>query len=78
MGKFELILKLFSLHFLGNFVGKKFSRKHLDGPMVKALDSQSRGPVFKPLGGSKVDSAFHLSKVVKMSIRNFCELSGKK
>ena len=32
----------------------------------------------KPLGGSKVDSAFHPSKVDKMSIRNFWELNGKK
>ena len=32
----------------------------------------------KPLGGSKVDSAFHPSEVGKMSTRNFWELSGKK
>ena len=32
----------------------------------------------KPLGGSKVDSAFHPSKVHKMSTRNFWELSGEK
>ena len=32
----------------------------------------------QPLGGSKVDSAFHPSKVDKMSTRNFWELSGKK
>ena len=32
----------------------------------------------KPLGGSKVDSAFHASKVDKMSTRNFWELNGKK
>ena len=35
-------------------------------------------PYLKPLGGSKVDSAFHPSEVDKMSIRNFWELSGKK
>ena len=35
-------------------------------------------PCSKPLGGSKVDSAFHLSEVDKMSTRNFWELSGKK
>ena len=35
-------------------------------------------PCLKPLGGSKVDSAFHPSKVDKMSTRNFWELSGKK
>ena len=32
----------------------------------------------KPLGGSKVDSAFHPSEVHKMSTRTFWELSGKK
>ena len=35
-------------------------------------------PCLKPLGGSKVDSAFHPSKVDKMSTRNFWELNGKK
>ena len=54
-----------------------------NGLVVKALYSQSRGPVSrgpcsKPLGGSKVDSAFHPSEVDKMSTRNFWELSGKK
>ena len=34
-------------------------------------------PYSKPLGGSKVDSAFHPSEVGKMSTRNFWELSGK-
>ena len=46
--------------------------------VVKALASQSRGPVFKPLGGSKVDSAFYTSKGDQMSTKNFWELSGKK
>ena len=32
----------------------------------------------KPLGGSKVDSAFHPSKVDQMRTRNFWELNGKK
>ena len=32
----------------------------------------------KPLSGSQVDSAFHPSKVDKMSTRNFWEFSGKK
>ena len=32
----------------------------------------------QPLGGSKVDSAFHPSEVDKMSTRNIWELSGKK
>ena len=35
-------------------------------------------PCSRPLGGSKVDSAFHPSEVDKMSTRNFWELSGKK
>ena len=45
--------------------------------VVKVLDSQSRGPVFKTTGGSKVDSVFHPSEVDKVSIRNFWGLSGK-
>ena len=32
----------------------------------------------KPLGSSKVDSVFYLSKVDEMSITNFWELSGQK
>ena len=39
---------------------------------------QMRIPCSKPLGGSMVDSAFHPSKVNKMSTRDFWELSGKK
>ena len=35
-------------------------------------------PCSKPLGGSKVNSAFHPSEVDKMSTRNIWELSGKK
>ena len=35
-------------------------------------------PCSKPLGGSKVDSAFHPSEVDKMSTRNLWELSGEK
>ena len=31
-------------------------------------------PCSKPLGGSKVDSAFHLSEVDKISTSNFWEL----
>ena len=56
--------------------------------VVKALDSQSRGLVFKTTGwlqgrlslsgGFKIDSAFHPSEVDKISTRNFWELSGKK
>ena len=34
-------------------------------------------PFSKPLGGSKVDSAFHSSEVDKMNTRNFWELRGK-
>ena len=50
----------------------------MSGLVVKALDSQSRDPVFKTTWSSKVDSAFHPSEVGKMSTRNFWELSGKK
>ena len=35
-------------------------------------------PCSKPLGGSKVDSAFHPYEVDKMSTSNFWELNGKK
>ena len=35
-------------------------------------------PCSKPLGGSKIDSTFHPSKVDKMSTKNFWELSGEK
>ena len=49
-----------------------------NGLVVKTLDSQSRGPVFKPKGGSKVDSALHLPEVDIIGTRNFWELSGKK
>ena len=38
--------------------------------MVKVLDSQSRDPCSRPLGGSKVDSVFHPSEVDKMSSGN--------
>ena len=33
---------------------------------------------WKPLRGSKVESAFHPSEVVQMGTRNFSELSDKK
>ena len=41
----------------------------VSGQVVKVLDSQCRGPMFK---------AFQPSEVDKMSTRNFWELSGKK
>ena len=60
-------------------ISKGVSITWSNGLVVKVLDSQSRGPIFKkPLGGSKVNSAFHPSEVDKMSTRNFWELSGKK
>ena len=36
------------------------------------------GPCSNPLGGSKIDSAFHPSEVDKMSTRDFWKLSSKK
>ena len=48
------------------------------GLVVKVLDSQSRGPVFKTTWWLKVDSDVHLSEVDQMSTRNFWELGGKK
>ena len=65
-------------HIYHNKQCQTFYRKINNCLVVKALDSQSRGPVFKPLGGSKVGSPFHPSEVDKMSTRNFWELSGKK
>ena len=50
----------------------------INGLVIKALDFQSRGLVFKTTGGSKDDSICHPSKVDKMSTRNFWELNGKK
>ena len=52
-----------------------------DGAMAEWLSRWIPNPgvlCSKPLGGSKVDSAFHPSKVDKMSTRSFWELSGKK
>ena len=46
--------------------------------MVKVLDAQSRGPLSKPLGGFKVNSAFHPSEVDQLSTRKSWELNGKK
>ena len=50
---------------------------YFNGLVVKALNSQSGIPYSKPLGGSKVSSAFHPSDIDQMSTRNFWELSGK-
>ena len=43
-----------------------------NGLVVKALDFNPGDPCSKPLGGSKVDSAFHPSEVDQMSTRIFC------
>ena len=48
---------------------------NLNGLVVKVLVPNPGVPWSKPLGGSKVDSAFRLSEVDKMSTRNFWELS---
>ena len=58
---------------MGNLV-ELYSKQNF---MVKALDSQSRGPVFKTTGWLQVDSVFHPFEVDKMSTRNFWELKGK-
>ena len=52
-----------------SFVLWSLTRRWISNPGV---------PCSKPLGGSKVDSAFHPSEVDKMSTRNYWELSGKK
>ena len=59
-----------------SFIQPRLNYGDINGLVVKVLDSQSRGPI--PLGGSKVESAFHPSEVDKMSTRNFWKLSGKK
>ena len=41
----------------------KYEGSWSNGLVVKELDSQSRVPDSKPLGGSKVDSAFHPPEV---------------
>ena len=64
-----------------NFLCLKETTEFLgsNGLAVKTLGSKSRGLMFeKPLGGSKVDSALHPSKVNKMSTKNFWELNAKK
>ena len=43
--------------------------------VIKLLESQSRSPMFKTLGGSKVDSTFHTSEVDRISNRNFWKLN---
>ena len=51
------------------FLFRQWLRRWIPNPGV---------PCSKPLGGSKVDSAFHPSRVDKTSTRNFWELNGKK
>ena len=58
--------------------GSERDKLENNGLVVKALDSQSRGPGSKPLGGSKDDLAFHPSEVGKMSTRSLWKLTGKK
>ena len=52
-------------------------RDKSSGIVVKVLDPNPGVPCSKPLGGSKVDSAFHPSEVDKMSTRNLWELGAK-
>ena len=70
-----LVIIYYSFSSLFVFLSKK--RLVQDGLVVKALDYQSRGPVFKTTGWL-LDSAFHPSEVDKMSTRKFWELNGKK
>ena len=53
------------------FIGQNLNYVHMTYYFLKFL-------IFLPLGGSKVDSAFHPSKVDKMSTRNIWGFSGKK
>ena len=66
-----------------SFEGNIFSRNTLIifGTMAQWLKHRTINPwvpCSKPLGGSKVITAFHPSEVDKISTRNFWELSGKK
>ena len=56
----------------------KLCFKVFNGLVVKALDSQSRGSMFKITQWFEGDLTFYLSEVDQMSTRNFSELSGKK
>ena len=59
--------------------GNKFLEILLDFSLrLRRLIHNPGVPCSEPLGGSKVDSAFHPSKVDQISTRNFWELSGKK
>ena len=63
---FSFLSILLSFHY---FLSAYWSRRWIPNPGVTCS---------KPLGGSKVDSAFHSSKVDQMSTSSFWELSGKK
>ena len=72
----EILYKKLSLddHILLVLMKVKATKQWSNGLVVKAPGSRSRGPVSKPLCGSKVDTAFHPSEVDQMSTRNFWEL----
>ena len=64
---------------------EKYPLLHFDSYLLRILSNQILSVDFnpgvtcsKPLGGSKVDSAFHTSEVGKMSTRNCWEHSGQK
>ena len=49
-----------------------------NGLVIKELDSQSSGPMFKTTGWLQGRFSFDPSEVDKMSTRNFSGLGGKK
>ena len=55
-----------------------FSLKFILGWEMSSVYRNSGDPGSKPLDGSKVDPAFHLSEAGQMSTRNIWELSDKK
>ena len=70
--RLKLMAATLSLHLV------KYSSKSLqDYSWLRHWISNPGVLCSKPLGGSKVDSAFHPSEVDKMSTRNIWELSGK-
>ena len=74
--KISLKVHFNTFHATGLFL---YPWKHHNNSGFLILTGEYPGvPCSKPLDCSNVDSAFHPSKVDKMSIRNFWELSGKK
>ena len=66
-----------SMNVLG-LMGDEILKKRLATQWLRRWIPNPGVPCSKPLGGSKVNSAFHPSEVDKMSNMNFWELNSKK